>query len=281
MGLKRKALSLTAAATLASALLGGPIHAAAGSIAWCNDGDTTTYDVPLWQGGFGVPLWLGIETGAFNGYPGHVAICASETPPGSTSPETFGGGSFVNVDAPYNGPYVFTAGTQSDSGAAVQANTYTDANPTLTAQSGGTSGGQQLTVSIPVAVCAGVCYPAPIPGAGLSTTGAIVGTIQQVPAPSGGQSAAYQLTGLCLVVDGIQDCLAGPAIGATTGTLPALVVDSGGPCLNGLCLPFTGSSTIGVTPAQVATVYLPDMAPIPVDTGGVCYQSTTQSPPCT
>jgi hypothetical protein len=281
MGLKRKALSLTAVATLAGAALTGPIHAAAGSITWCNDGDSSTDDVPLWQGGFGVPLWLGIETGAFNGYPGHVAICASETPPGSTAPETFGGGGFVNVDAPYNGPYVFDAGTQSDGGAAVAANTYTDANPTLSVQPGGATGGQQLVVTIPVAVCAGVCYPAGPPGSGLGTTGAIVGTVQQLPPPAGGHSAAYQLTGLCLYADGLQDCLSSPVVGATTGTLPSLVVNAGGPCLNGLCLPFTGNSTIGVTPAQLATVYVPDMAPIPVDSGGVCYQSTTQSPPCT
>jgi hypothetical protein len=122
---KRIVLTVAAGAVATAGLAAAPLHAFAGSggSAWCFNNDPSNQDTPLVNGvpipGTTYDLWLGIEDGVPQGFPGHLAVCwdLGSTPPNVAGPvgsELIGGGLFVNVLAPYNGPYTVDTGTQMD-----------------------------------------------------------------------------------------------------------------------------------------------------------------------
>lgn len=281
MRFTNRLLTLTTAGALAC--LGGQVatvsHAAAATA--CDDGGGNEYmEVPILSS----PITLAAEVG--DGYSlldPHVGLCFgtnSEAANAAGQPELAGGAIFVDALNPAsNDGFSTGAAVLWDTNSDIRAGAVVGATPTYTVQPGGTGGGQTITVNLPFSLCVGPCTTNP--GVSPYTTGLVVGSLTQVPPPTGGQSAAYQLNSVCLYVDGVQvDCLAGPTAGATTGGAPGLFIADGGPCLNSLCLPVTGNSTIGLSPAQEATLYVPGLNPIPIGTGRVCYQATSSSPAC-
>jgi hypothetical protein len=281
MRLKRHLLTITAAGGLAAAglALAAPTHVLAGpansASTVCDDhaGAIEGTEVTILDS----PITLALEVGGSgNNLSGHAQLCWSTTPEGSSGPELSGGS--IALDAPgFNAPGTDSVNCYPDPATPVAASCSFMTTPSVSAN------GSNLTVTLPFGICAGVgtCPTVSNPGPAPDATGVIVGSITQVPPPPGGQSAAYQLTSVCVTVDSVVvECASGPVAGATTGAAPSLFIADGGPCVNAICLPVTGNSTIGVSPAQEATIYLPGFAPIPLGTGRVCYQATSTSPAC-
>lgn len=213
-------------------------------------------------GGIDVPLWLGVESGALSGTPGHVRLCYATGAPGDN--KTFGGSSYVTLPVAQGNNYT-AAGTESDGNAAAGATASASTAPTYTVAPGGTSGGQVLTFTIPASVCVGPCVPGTQPLDG--TSGVIVGTLTRTP--SGGTSAAYRVDNLCVKVDGAtvlgncQGTFLNDTGATTTGTTPVSVVPgTPGPCVVGVCAPSFDS--IGTSGRQLGTLYVPGLGAIPV-----------------
>lgn len=116
---RRLAVALTAGAVAAGGgFVAAPLHAFAGSggSSWCFNNDSANHDTPLVNGvpipGTTYSVWLGVEDGVPQGFPGHLAVCwdLGQTPPNVVGPagsEITGGGVFVNVPtvtANYDGP---------------------------------------------------------------------------------------------------------------------------------------------------------------------------------
>lgn len=138
------------------------------------------FSVQLVSGDFGVPLWLGFESGVFDGQPGHVGLCYGTAAPGDA--KAAGGHTAVTVLPTSNGANV-NAYNASDANAANQNNVSATALPTYSLSPGGTGGGQALTVAIPFTFCSGPCQPSTQPLDGQS--GVIVGTVSPPrPAPA-------------------------------------------------------------------------------------------------
>lgn len=266
---------------VALSLLGGLLAlspfspAKANPSAWCYD-DVDHPSVVIFSGTY---VWLAIENGTLDGTPGHVALCYATGAPGN--PKTIGGAADVNVVPRSDGADV-QFGNHSDTNSANQVNFSAYTTPTYSLSPGGTGGGQSLTFTIPVVVCSGPCQPTAQPADG--TSGVIVGTISQTPTSSGGSSAAYGLTGLCIQVDGatvVGNCTTrfGDAGATTTGTSP---VNSNpttpGPCLLSLCAP--NYEYIGTTGNQLGTVYIPGLGPIPVSGVHTCVYQKDSATPC-
>ncbi|MEA3077567.1 MAG: hypothetical protein QOF60_2475 [Actinomycetota bacterium] len=226
---------------------------------------------------FGLPLWLGIESGAQQGPPGLVRLCYGTGAPGDS--KTAGGAVGVVVQPWSNGVSV-EAGTGSDTNAANQTNAGAYAWPTYSLSPGGANGGQALSLWIPFAVCSGPCQPSVQPAD--QPSGVIVGTIQQAPPPAGGTSAAYSVTSLCLKVDGATvagNCSEQISVGGvtTTGTNPVTSAPATpGPCVLTACAP--NFTYLGTTRGQLATVYVPLLGPIPVFGVHTClYRNDTNT----
>jgi hypothetical protein len=230
------------------------------------------------------PYTLAFEVGTGGSYQGdpnallqpHVGLCYSTSPDGTTTPETTGGIIYFSGSQPGSNPYTFQAGSSSDPNAAITANAFVFTQPSYTVNAGGTNGGQVLTLNLPVAVCPGPCDS---PGTAPYTTGAIVGTLQQESAS--GISAAYQLSSLCLYVDGTQvptpECNNATFLGGvtTTGSSPVDTTPLGG-CGALVC----GPGYIGLSGAQLATVYIPGTPiAVPVYGEGKCIYRAQSGPP--
>ena len=166
------------------------------------------------------------------------------------------------------GNYTYDVSCFQDSGSSVGATCDVGTSPSVALS------GSSLTLYLPFTVCTGVgpCVANPNMGFLPYTTGVVVGTFSAVPAPTGGTSAAYQFSLLCLYVDGVQlDCVAPVAAGATTtGQLPTLF-------LAGLQ---SSNATVAVTTAREGTLYIPGLPAIPLTTPGVCVQQSPTAPPC-
>jgi hypothetical protein len=225
---------------------------------------------------FGLPLWLGIESGAQQGPPGLVRLCYGTGAPGDS--KTAGGVVGVIVQ-PWSNGVSIDGGSGSDSNAAIQANVSAYAWPTYSLSPGGANGGQSFSFWIPVGVCSGPCQPSIQPAD--QPSGLIVGTIQQTPPPPGGTSAAYTLTSLCLKVDGATvagNCNQETSVGAvTTGTSPVTSAPATpGPCVLTACAP--NFTYVGTTSNQLATVYVPLLGPVPVFGVHTClYRNDTNT----
>jgi hypothetical protein len=234
--------------------------------------------VQLVSGDFGLPLWLGFESGAFDGRPDHAGVCYGTGAPGDG--KTAGGfAEFYALQQP-NGVSVNLRNT-SDPNAANQVNASANASPTYSVSPGGTGGGQALTFTIPVTVCSGPCQPTNQPLDG--TNGVVVGRIVQTP--SGGTSAAYRVDNLCVQVDGttvLGRCdgvvLADTGV-TTTGTDPTNTWPATpGPCVVGFCAP--NYDYIGTTGNQIATIYVHGLGPIPVYGVHTCLYQKDASIQC-
>lgn len=266
------------------ALLGGLLAVApfTPASAWseaCTDA-WPQVSVQLVSGDFGLPLWLGVESGVLDGQPGHVGLCYGTGAPGDS--KTAGGFAQVTVIPWSNGVSVGFANS-SDANAANQNNVSGYAWPTYSLSPGDTSGGQALTFWVPFAVCSGPCQPGTQPADG--PTGVIVGTIQQTPPPPGGTSAAYKVTGLCLKVDGntvagsCDSGLLGDTGVTTTGTDPVNAQPATpGPCVLSMCAP--NYDYIGTTGNQLATVYVPVLGPVPVYGVHTCLYTRDANTQC-
>jgi hypothetical protein len=234
-------------------------------------------ETQLLSGDFGLPLWLGFQTATEPS--GYLAVVLCYGTDGPNEPKPLGGLTHVTVKS--DGSSV-SGGSRSDSNGGIQANAEAAAQPTYTVTPGGTSGGQALTFEIPFALCSGVCYSAP--GDGVATTGLILGTISQRPAP-GGVSAAWTVDELCLMVNGI------PVTGChtdvflpgatTTGNSPVNVGTGGdtpGPCVVGVCIP--SIDYVGTSGQQLATLYLPQVGAVPVYGVRTCLFQGDAATPC-
>ncbi len=265
------------------ALLGGllavsPFTPAKAASEVCTDG-WPGLSRQLVSGDFGLPLWLGVESGVLNGQPGHVGLCYGTAAPGDD--KAVGGHSSVSVLPSTTGA---TAGAHnnSDPTAAIQANWSAYAYPTYSVTPGGTGGGQALTFTVPVFVCVGPCQPGTQPLDG--TNGVLVGTISPTPTDTSGISAAYRVSSLCIQVDGntmVGDCSAG--IGdtgvTTTGTSPVNAMPAApGPCVLSACAP--SYDYVGTTGSQIATVYIPVVGPVPVYGVHTCLYQRNASTSC-
>ena len=245
----------------------------------CSDNTTNPHYQFLDGDDFGIPLLLGVEWGVITGNPGSVAVCYGTGR--ADDPKVLGGIFGVNVVPTGNGADVKVI-NYSDSNAGIRPDNYNEAKPRFTLSPGGTGGGQVLTFEIPVKVCSGVCYPTGDPG--LSTTGVIVGTISSTPAGPGGTSASYALNGLCVKVDGVTvvgNCTTGfgNAGVTTTGTNPVNTSPTTpGPCVLSTCAP--NYNYIGTTGNQIAWLYVPGLAPIPVYGVHTCLYQKDASTPC-
>jgi hypothetical protein len=263
-------------------LLGGliaiavPAQAGQGASEWCSDnmGNPGRIEIPILTS----PVTLGIEIGPPNGQgviPQHVHICYSTTPTGSSGSELTGGNITVNpLNVGSNGVGVECIPDDNAQGVTVDCSGST--YPTYTVNPGGTNGGQVITVSIPFSICVGQCA-----NDELNTTGLIVGTITQ--APAGGATAAYRLSAVCVMVDGIPltDCtndVFGYTGATATGTSPTNI-SSQGPCVLEQCLPLFGTSYVGTTGNQLATIWLFGI-PIPVYGQHTCIYQADAGTPC-
>jgi hypothetical protein len=282
MAFRHRMVSITAAAGLvglgtvglpAARALAGPSGAPSGN---CNDGaGDEVKEVPLLTS----PVTLAVEIGAFGSAVDHVGICYSTTAEGSSGPEAAGGDVAYYIGPTDSDPLPIAVGNSSDPGSAVQATAGSFDSPAYTVSPGGGSGGQVVTVFIPVSVCASQCV-APT----LGTTGVMVGTLSKPHVVVGGTNQDYELTGLCVLVDGapLNDCSSSLIIGGltTTGTSP-LNVEKGGPCVGAACLPIFGDSYVGTTGNQLATIYLPVLGTaIPVNGVHTCVYHTPSTNPC-
>jgi len=257
-------LATVAPATTASAEPSGTCSNGAGN------------ETQLVSGNFGLPLWLGIQYVYGTTPRVNLITCYGTAAPDEA--KLVGGYNYTRVSA--NG---VTTSNVSDSNSGVQPNLSlaVAALPTYSVSPGGASGGQAITFEIPFSVCSGACYTAP--GGGLATTGLILGTLTQKSAP-GGVSAAYEVSKLCLMVNGIPvtSCSTGVSLpgATTTGNLPANVGTGGatpGPCVVGVCIP--SIDYVGTSGRQLATIYLPELGAIPVYGVRACaYQRDAQTP---
>jgi hypothetical protein len=266
------------------ALLGGLLAlspfapAKANPSAWCSDPGPGNPHVQLVSGDFGLPLWLGVESGADTGSPGLVNLCYGTGAPDDS--KTLGGTLGVEVK-PRSGGVDVHAHNAPDDNSALSNSVTVFSWPTYSVSPGGTGGGQALTFTIPVAVCSGPCLPTTQPADGQS--GVIVGTISQ--APAGGTSAAYRVDNLCVQVDGatvLGRCdgqILDDAGVTTTGTAPVSAVPgTPGPCVVGACAPSFDS--IGTTGRQLATLYVPGLGTVPVYGVHTCLYQENASTPC-
>lgn len=233
---------------------------------------------PLYDENFGIPLRVVVESST-SSYPWYgVSLCYGTNDP----PETKVTGNYTYVHAhPQATGYDLYTGNASDSNGGLEANAHTQATPRYTVTPGSTSGGQTITVEIPVLICSGPCQPGTQPADG--TSGVIVGTISQTPTSTGGSSASYGVTGLCIKVDGTTvagNCTSrfGDAGVTTTGTSPANTSRTTGPCIAGWC-GWPSYNYIGTTGNQIATVYVPGLGAVPVYGVHTClYQKDTATP---
>lgn len=264
-------------------LLGGllalsPFTPAKATSGWCTDASPQV-SVQLLDGDFGLPLWLGFESGVLDGRPGNVGLCYGTGAPGDA--KAAGGYAAVLVTPGSNGANVAVA-NNSDPNAANRTSLNAWATPTYSLSPGGTGGGQALTVTIPIVVCSGPCLPVNQPADG--TTGLIVGSISRTPTSSGGTSASYAVNGLCIKVDGatvLGNCTSGlgDAGATTTGTSPTNTSPATpGPCVVGFCAP--SYNYIGTTGNQIATVYIPVLGPVPVYGVHTCVYQKDAATPC-
>ncbi|HZI39759.1 MAG TPA: hypothetical protein VFF24_15745 [Acidimicrobiia bacterium] len=272
-------MALVPAALLGGLLALSPLAPAKAASEVCTD-NWPSVSVQLVSGTLGLPLWLGVESGVLDGQPGHVGLCYGTGAPGDS--KTAGGHASVSVLPSTSGSTV-DVHNWSDSNAAIGANVAVVSQPTYTVSPGGAGGGQALTFTIPVAICAGPCHPGTQPLDG--TNGVIVGTISPTSPPSGGTSASYRVTNLCVKVDGatvLGNCDAvviGDTGVTTTGTDPVNTSPATpGPCVVGLCAP--NYNYIGTTGNQLATVYVHGLGPVPVYGVHTCLYQKDASTPC-
>jgi hypothetical protein len=259
------------AGLIASAI---PAHAGTGTSGYCNDDVGGEVEIPIITD----PITLAVEIGTNDqfAHPVHAGICYSTTREGYTGSELTGG--FISIDADPQGsnPFAGFGCVPDDNTQGAEVNCNVRTTPTYTVNQGGANGGQVITVSIPFSVCVGQCV-----NDALNTTGLIVGTIAQQP--SGGTSAAYQLSSLCAYVDGIQvspACSNGIlSTGVTTTGASPTNINSQGPCVLEQCLPLFGTSYVGTTGNQLATIWIAGIA-IPLYGEHTCAYNADAGTPC-
>lgn len=270
--------ALVVSALLAGLLAFSPFAPARAWSEVCTN-DWPGVSVQLVEGDFGLPLWLAVESGVMDGEPGHVGLCHGTGAPADN--KTAGGHTYVKVVPTSDGATV-RANSWSDPNAANQVNVSSQATPTYSLSTGGTSGGQALTFKVPVVVCSGPCQPGTQPADG--TNGLIVGTVRQTPAPSSGTSAAYGITGLCVKVDGttvLGSCDSGVGdAGLTMEDNCCMHLEPGtpGPCLLSVCGP--SYNFIQTNDGHVMTLYVPGLTPIPVYGVHTCLYTKDANTAC-
>jgi hypothetical protein len=227
----------------------------------CRDGSYTEVPLVNESNNFGLPLWLAVESYHAAGEEG-FGICYGTGAPGQ---EKITGGRLYAYTWPPPESIRPVVGHESDESGAVEANATAFAYPHYSVTPGGAGGGQELAFWIPLYACAeALCYPG---AAGhpneVSYSVLAVGTISQRPAEPGSTSAAYRVSDLCLIVDGIN--VAGNCgtdlgyTGVTTGPSagPDQIVGVGGqnaPCfLNTVCVPSFDYVRAG---SELATIWV-------------------------
>jgi hypothetical protein len=230
-------------------------------------------DIPILTGQGG--LWLGVEIGGSTTSlgpttVGHVAVCASTTPPGSTGPETLGENITVNVLATgWSDPNTAHVGCNPDTNpptVAVTCNVAT--TPTYSIN------GTTLSVTIPIALCLNTTLTGQVTcssaSTGIGTTGVIVTTIGLGGGP-GGTTGASVSPNTTLYVDGIAVPLAQTGAGVSATVSPGTPVTE---CVV-ICTTLPGEKvSIPATPAPLGAVVIdgipltiPNPLPIPICAG--------------
>jgi hypothetical protein len=218
------------------------------------------------------PITLGVEVGALDPSAtgrGHIAICYSTNPYGSTNPSVSGGEIAVDLltGADYTNPSGNTANVACYPDAVpegVPISCEAGSTPTATISHGpsGTTV-DVITVSVPFTVCAGACR---VGAVNVGSTGVLVGQLSPVTEP--GTGVGYQLSLLQVVVDGVT------VVNATPGPTGAFVApfqavaesldfSQGGPCFVGKCVPAGYVETTGSDVAGFQVLGIPFNVAVP------------------